>query len=699
MRRYAALTPIAVLLLTAAATAADDADRIRPYERNPYYWQYKGEPVLLLGGSWQDNLFNHPIGLERHLDLLTSVGGNYLRNVMSHRNEGNVFPYERNEDGLFDLDRFNEAYWRRLERFLELTCERDIIVQIEIWATWDYYRDHQTIGGWDGHPFNPANNVNYTPEESGLPVAVEYTPAPWPTEHPFFRSVPALDNNQLVLKHQQAFVDKLLSIALPFPNVLYCMNNEVGERVEWGDYWADYVRAKAAEAGKRVETADMRREKDIAAPDHRHLVAHPDRYTFIDISQNNANRGQIHGDRIRQMRALIADRPRPLNNTKVYTFDPDNNIALARWWRAILEGCASARFHRPHPLEGVDDHEKWSDVGLGLSPLAQAHIRSARTLMDALGWPDVAPDPLLAAAGSDAALQIRTDRTHIAYTRDAQGRARLYLDGRETTAMDIGGDLSNWDAGYRLALADELSRDRGWRGAYHYAALYNRALSPSEIAAHDAAGAPQPADGLLARYAFDEGEGTVVRDVSGLEPPLDLLIAEPDAAAWREDGLHVNGAALIATQEPAARLTEAVRETNAFTLEAWVTPAELVQSGPARVITLSSDISSRNFTLGHSGTAWQTRFRTTETNENGLPAIGPDPGDDASIAAMRSVAGDRAAIFVTHGRPLTINADRLAPGLSASWFDPGTAETQEAVPAQNGAYVPPSADHWILLLR
>lgn len=32
----------------------DDArlgDRIRPYEKNPRYWQYRGEPVLLLGGS------------------------------------------------------------------------------------------------------------------------------------------------------------------------------------------------------------------------------------------------------------------------------------------------------------------------------------------------------------------------------------------------------------------------------------------------------------------------------------------------------------------------------------------------------------------------------------------------------------------------------------------------------------------------
>ena len=72
--------------------------------------------MLLLGGSWQDHLFNHPIGLTRHLDLLRSVGGNDVRNVMSHQNTGNVFAYEQ-VDGKFDLDQWNEEYWRRFENF------------------------------------------------------------------------------------------------------------------------------------------------------------------------------------------------------------------------------------------------------------------------------------------------------------------------------------------------------------------------------------------------------------------------------------------------------------------------------------------------------------------------------------------------------------------------------------------------------
>ena len=57
-------------------------NRIRPYSKNPFYWQYKGEPVLLLGGSIEDNLFQIS-DIEAHLDLLHAVGGNYVRCTMS----------------------------------------------------------------------------------------------------------------------------------------------------------------------------------------------------------------------------------------------------------------------------------------------------------------------------------------------------------------------------------------------------------------------------------------------------------------------------------------------------------------------------------------------------------------------------------------------------------------------------------------
>ncbi|TVQ02501.1 MAG: hypothetical protein EA359_11705 [Balneolaceae bacterium] len=369
-------------------------DRIQPYPSNPYYWQYKGEPVLLIGGSWQDNLFNHPTMLAEHLDVLVSAGGNYARNTMSHRNVGNVFAWEQNEEGLYDLNRFYDEYWNRFEHFLELAFERDIIVQIEIWDPWDLHEDHQSFGGWSFNPFNPSNNINYTPEESGLPVEADYPPQTNPTDHPFWRSVPELHHNELLLSYQKAFVDKLLSYSLEYPNILYCMNNETGEPNEWGDFWADYVQARAEEAGVSVFITDMRRNENIRSADHLHIFDNPERYTFVDISQNNAwsGLGQAHYDNILYVRDQISGQPRPINNNKNYgAARHGEDESVARMSRIFFAGAASARFHRPHPYEDPAYMYEKSDFGLGLSPRAQKVIRSLRTVFDEIAFYQMEP--------------------------------------------------------------------------------------------------------------------------------------------------------------------------------------------------------------------------------------------------------------------------------------------------------------------
>ena len=110
-----------------------DADRIQPCnenqnenkQANPSYWQYRGRPLLLLGGSVEDNLFQIP-DIEQHLDLLASVGGNYVRCTMSSRDPCNVWPFEKDPaTGLYDLNKPGAEYWRRFARFLDLTAARE----------------------------------------------------------------------------------------------------------------------------------------------------------------------------------------------------------------------------------------------------------------------------------------------------------------------------------------------------------------------------------------------------------------------------------------------------------------------------------------------------------------------------------------------------------------------------------------------
>ena len=96
---------------------------IGKYAENPYYWEYSGKPVLLLGGSREDNLFNHPEGLEQHLDVLAACGGNYIRNTMSSRNPGNPWASLRwSEEEIIEpkWDQYDGNDWWGPQRIITL---------------------------------------------------------------------------------------------------------------------------------------------------------------------------------------------------------------------------------------------------------------------------------------------------------------------------------------------------------------------------------------------------------------------------------------------------------------------------------------------------------------------------------------------------------------------------------------------------
>ena len=367
---------------------------IGKYAENPYYWEYNGKPVLLLGGSREDNLFNHPEGLEQHLDVLAACGGNYIRNTMSSRNPGNPWAFKKDlETGLYDLRQWNDQYWTRFEDLLRLSLERDIIVQIEVWDPWDFFRSEAAVGfgdgnvGWESCPFNPLLNINYTSEETGLEEVVDYT-VHTPNRHLFFQTPPELADIPGVRKYQEALVEKMLSISLNYPNVLYNIRNECREAAEWARYWARFIREHARKAGMEVFITDMRRSEDFSTPEQTDLLNDRVHFDFVDISQNSHHRGQDHYDQVIEIRRHVEGHPIPLNNVKVYggTSDWTGGIeeGTRRFWRNIFAGAASARFHREGPSENF--------FGIGLNELAQTHIRSARMLSEMVSIFDARPD-------------------------------------------------------------------------------------------------------------------------------------------------------------------------------------------------------------------------------------------------------------------------------------------------------------------
>jgi len=374
---------------------ADDAAPLRPWDDDPWYWQYHGQPVLLLGASDDDNLFQWPQDdLLKQLDRLAAAGGNVIRNTMSDRKDKGVetYPFLRRDDGKYDLTRWNDDYWSRFERMLHETAKRRIFVQIEIWDRFDY-TDHRSER-WQIHPYNPKNNVNYTYEASGF--GPRYPDHPGANRQPFFYTTPKQRNNRIVLEVQERFVNKLLDHALEYDHVLYCMDNETRAEPAWARHWAELVNRRAAEAGKRVMTTEMWDDWNLTAKSHRQTFDHPELYDFVDVSQNNHNSGDRHWENFLFVRDYLAKQPRPMNTTKTYGADGNkfghtDQDAVERFWRHLLGGAASMRFHRP-------------DAGLGLNDKAVACIQAARKLESCIPLWTVAPaGELLAERGENEA--------------------------------------------------------------------------------------------------------------------------------------------------------------------------------------------------------------------------------------------------------------------------------------------------------
>lgn len=419
-------------------------DAIQPFQNNPSYWQYQGKPSLLLGGSSDDNLFQRD-NLKQELTQLQALGGNFVRSTMSSRDEQDEKPYLTNQAGLYDLNQHNPAYWQNFIDFLNLTESLDIIVQLEIWATYDFYWQQH---GWVQNVFNPKLNVNYSAETAHIPDVIDY-PAQ-NTVNPFFKSVPQLNNNQTLLSYQQNYVDKLLSIALEYDHVLYSIDNETNAPHEWAEYWSDYIRSKAkASKNKSIFVTEMWDSFDPSEGEvtgalqqspklggwfaeytnpelhkkaqFKFSLNNAESFQFLDVSNHNSQTGETHYQTALWVYEAVkqSDKVRPINNVKIYGGDldfiwsGDRKEGTERFWRNVFAGHAAVRFHR-------------QPTGIGIIKQAQQQIKSMRMLTDSVNFFSLKPaNHLLSKRQENEAYCLANDEQALLYF---PGNASVYLE-------------------------------------------------------------------------------------------------------------------------------------------------------------------------------------------------------------------------------------------------------------------------------
>ena len=173
--------------------------------------------------------------------------------------------------------------------------------------------------------------------------------------------------------------------------------------------------------------------------------------------------------------------------------------------------------------------------------------------------------------------------------------------------------------------------------------------------------------GLQVLYDFSgNGSGGVVRDQSESSVPLDLTLVDRDAVNVNDKGLQVLSPTLVRSDRPAIQLMDAVRKSQALSIEVWFRPADLEQSGPARIVTLSRNGNQRNFTLGQDGAKIDVRLRTSKTSKNGIPSFASKGSalkpELTHVVYTRSPDG-RARIYVDG----ELNAEGNVPGEISNW--------------------------------
>jgi hypothetical protein len=230
--------------LLAALLSTDTPAPLALHPDNPHYFLFRGKPAVLVGsGEHYGAVLNLDFDYRKYLKTLEADGLNLTRtftgaycepagafgiaeNTLAPARGRFLAPWARSDTpgfagggNKFDLERFDDAYFRRLTDFVALAGKHGVVVEVNLFCP--FYDEAQ----WQLSPLNAANNVNNLGRVARTDV---YT----------------LDKHGGLLGVQEALVRKIVAALKDADNVYYEICNEPyfgGVTLAWQHHVADVI--------------------------------------------------------------------------------------------------------------------------------------------------------------------------------------------------------------------------------------------------------------------------------------------------------------------------------------------------------------------------------------------------------------------------------------------------------------------------
>ena len=157
-------------------------------------------------------------------------------------------------------------------------------------------------------------------------------------------------------------------------------------------------------------------------------------------------------------------------------------------------------------------------------------------------------------------------------------------------------------------------------------------------------------------------------DTSGVDPAMDLTLSGNVQwfGGW---GLNFAGGKAQASTGSSGKLKNLIATTGEYSIEAWVTPGNVVQED-MRIVSYSASLTNRNFNLGQTMYNYDFFNRTNLTSANGDPQLSTPDAAEVLQASLQHVV---ATFHPVNGRRIYVDGmlvaqlDPAPGGVITSW--------------------------------